>query len=608
MTSHDIILINPPYSTMGNPYISVPVLYSYLKNEHIDVLPCDLDSVLYRELSRPTMVRQGIEHVKHRFMELNNRDALNYAESLEYRMFSSLLFQLSCHGTELTDYVSSDYSLDDFKGSRFKKLLITASSALSFPEMILTVPQFAVNPLFDSSSISDIFDSLSDSNSIRDILYREIDRIMESHNSPIWGISIPFYEQIIKAFQCAAYIKKKQPDAFIILGGPSVSLYFNNLPDTRLFSLVDAFAYDEGELTLKELVHVKKTKGSLHDVPGISFQEGERICFTKPPKRISINQLTAPDYQAMDLGSYIKKRENMIVPIRLTKGCSWGKCTFCSSFNSEYEQIDPELALNQLLSIYHGAGIRKFIFSDEASPLPILDYLAEKIIELGLSVSWLFHTRLTKKLTKERCELYMKAGCYQIYIGLESTSDRILKKMNKGITFEQIDEFFKGIEPNLPIGVYMMIGFPGEREDEAEHGYRYVSQLVEQKKLTSFFYSHFIVKPGSAIWKNPSEFGITQLSKRKDQDLDHNIYRFKTDGMSLETVYSHISKYSGKTDLEEIFSKICDIDFQEIHEPLNFSMQDITDFVSSDFSFFYKSMREWFSNPETIQRHETITW
>ncbi|WP_027359233.1 B12-binding domain-containing radical SAM protein [Desulforegula conservatrix] len=608
MSSHDVILINPPYSTMGNPYISVPVLHSYLEKENINVLSMDLDAALYKELAKPEIVRRGIDHTKKRFVELNCRENLNFAEAVEYRMFSTLLFQLSCHGKELNNFVDGDYSHDDFKKVCFNKLLITASSALSFPEMIVTVPQFAVNPLFESFSVSEIFDSLSDSNLILDIIYQNIDSIMEAHDSPVWGISVTFHDQIIKAFQCAAHIKKKNPRAFIIMGGPSIAHYFRNLPDNRLFSIVDAFAYFEGELTLKSLVGVLKNNGSLQDVPGIAFNEGNKIFHTMPPEKIHINNSAAPDYNVIDLDSFIKSRANMTVPIRLTKGCSWGKCTFCSSFESYYEQIDPEIALGQLLKVYHDTGIRNFMFSDEASPLTVLDYLSKKIIELGISISWTFHTRLTKKLTKERCRLYKQAGCSQIYIGIESTSDRILKKMGKGITFGQIKDFFDEMEPILPIGAYMMIGFPGEREDEAENGFRYLSQLVEKKKLASFVYSQFTVKTGSAIWDNPEAFGISELSKRKDLDLDHNIYCFKTEGMPLEKIYRLFSLYSGKTKIEQIFSKISRIDFQEIHETLNFSMKDTTDFVVSDTSFFYQSMRKWFSNPETIPRTGQISW
>ena len=608
MKIHDIILVNPPYSTMGNPYISVPVLHSYLKNENIDVFSCDLDSMLYKELAEPSIVRKSITHVKKRFAELNRNKELSFAEAVEYRMFSTLLFQLSRHSPELVDFISKDYSFESFKEARFKKLLITAASALSFPEMIVTTPQFAVNPLFEGSSVADIFAGLNDSNLILDILSKRIDSILESNDSPIWGFSIPFYEQVIKAFQCAAYIKMKRPDAFIIMGGPSVALYFKNLPDTRLFSIVDAFGYYEGELTLKSLVQVKKSNGSLHDVPGISFKEGDKICYTPPPERIPINLSASPDYDAVDLSLYQKNKENMMVPLRLTKGCAWGRCTFCSSFNSGYEQIDPKLALNQLLDIYHGTGIRTFMFSDEASPLPVLDYLAEKIIELNLPVSWIFHTRLTKRLTVERCRLYTRAGCTGINIGIESTSDRILERMGKGITFAQIEDFFNGMERNIPLGAYMMIGFPGENEDEAEHSYNYISRLVQEKKLSSFSYSHFALKPGSAIWENPAAFGIQDIQKRKNQDLDHNQHNFKTSGMPLETTYKLFCRYSGKTALERIFSKIHAIHFQEIDEPLNFSMADITEFITSNISFFYQPMREWFLNPDTISRSGSISW
>ena len=82
MPSHDIILVNPPYSTMGNPYISVPLLHSYLKNENIDVASFDLDALLYKDMSRPETVRSGINHVKQRLKMLVSKKKILTKSSL----------------------------------------------------------------------------------------------------------------------------------------------------------------------------------------------------------------------------------------------------------------------------------------------------------------------------------------------------------------------------------------------------------------------------------------------------------------------------------------------------------------------------------------------
>lgn len=608
MKSHDIILINPPYSTISNPYISLPVLDAFLKRENIDVYSCDLDPLLYKELSRPGSVRNGIEHVKRRFVELNAKNNLSFAEAVEYKMFSILLLQLSSHGSHLTDFVQSDYVFEDFKRVPFKKILISAASALSFPEMIVTSPQFAVNPVYESNSVSEIMASLLADNTTTDLMYRTLDSLFKKHDSLLWGISVPFQSQIIKAFQCAAYIKKKRPDAFIILGGPSIAFYFRNIPDGRLFSVVDAFAYYEGELTLKALVGVIHDHGSLHDVPGIAFLENERVTFTEPPQSIHINDSVPPDYNAVDLNDYLNVRENITASVRLTKGCAWGRCTFCSSYNSCYQQIDRVKALEQLISMQKQTGIRNYMFSDEASPLDILDYLAEKIIEHDMGISWIFHTRLSRNLTGERCELYRKAGCRQICVGLESISDEVLHKMNKGITFEQINNFFDNSDPVIPIVAYMMVGFPGETEGDAQKGYAYLQNLVKEKKLGSFVYSHFVIKPGSAVWEAPENFGISRVRLNSERDLDHNIYDFISEGMSLRKTYDCFSVFSGKKNLEQIYAKMSVITFQDINEPLFFEMKDITEFVDSDVSFLYKPMREWLAASRSISRSKRIYW
>ena len=605
---HDIILVNPPYGTMGNPYIAVPALHGFLKKEGIRVFSRDMNALLFKDLSKPAQVRRGIAHAKKRFSILNAKAQLNFAESIEYKTFATLLFQLSCHGRALTDFIDSEYSFHDFRCVPFNKLLITASTAPDFPEIILTTPQFAVNPLSECFSVSGIMESLKEENKSMDAVYRIIDDTMASHDSPIWGISVTFQEQIIKAFQCAAYIKRKKPDAVVIMGGASIGAYFHNFPDNRLFSLADVFAYHEGEHTLKALVNAVKNNRHFSEVPGIAYVDQGRIRRTDPPPPIPINESIVPDYRSMDLDDYLTERMRMTVPIRLTRGCAWGRCTFCSSFHSKYEEIDPDRAFDHLLTVYQDTGIRNFMFSDEAAPLKTLDRLSEKIIEKKLPISWTFHTRVTGKLSRKRCERYKQAGCCRVYVGIESTSDRILKKMDKGITFDVIDSFFQTIDGAIPIMAYMMIGFPGESEEEAKKGFQYLNNLVEQKKLTSYVYSHFTVKPDSAIWEHPETFGIKALSSRNDLDLDHNGYCSAKEGMTLETAYTHYCTYSGKSEFDRICSKIKTIQFQELDAPLHFSMADVSDFVSSHTEFFYQPIREWFSNPAILQRATIFSW
>jgi radical SAM superfamily enzyme YgiQ (UPF0313 family) len=92
-----------------------------------------------------------------------------------------------------------------------------------------------------------------------------------------------------------------------------------------------------------------------------------------------------------------------------------------------------------------------------------------------------------------------KAGCYRVYLGLESASDRILAAMKKQITLADI---FKGVanakKAGLEVHGYFMLGFEEETLDE-------IMQTIDLACSLDLEFASFLVTtygPGMAMYKN----------------------------------------------------------------------------------------------------------
>ena len=88
------------------------------------------------------------------------------------------------------------------------------------------------------------------------------------------GISVAFFTQFGAAISLAKHIKKINPKAFVVIGGPvirHISDKFHKI--TQLFDIVDCFVETEGEDILLELANKIDKNEDWLNIPGIIFRD-----------------------------------------------------------------------------------------------------------------------------------------------------------------------------------------------------------------------------------------------------------------------------------------------------------------------------------------------
>jgi len=241
----------------------------------------------------------------------------------------------------------------------------------------------------------------------------------------------------------AERIKQKFPDKQIILGGPEA--FF--LKDNKKYSFISHFVIGEGETPLLSIV-----KGSLRKF--YSFEEIDNL-----------DTLPLYDFNCLDIKKY-----SGILPLLSSRGCPY-QCNFCSErlLSKKFRYHSPEYVLDQIKSLQNKYKTNYFVFCDSLINYKRqwLDRFCALLIKSNLKINWEAQLRIEKDFPLELAKLLKQSGCYNLFIGLESASDKILKLMNKGFTAKNALEMFKVLKKgNLHFEVSLIFGYPGENDKD----------------------------------------------------------------------------------------------------------------------------------------------
>ena len=132
--------------------------------------------------------------------------------------------------------------------------------------------------------------------------------------------------------------------------------------------------------------------------------------------------------------------------VQVTIGCSHNKCTFCNMYKAKQFKVrKPEEVLEDLAwaRSHYNRVERIFLCDGDAlclanhKLLVILDYIKENFPECERVTTYGRATDALRKTDEELREL-REHGLEMVYIGAESGSQKILERVKKGETREEL--------------------------------------------------------------------------------------------------------------------------------------------------------------------------
>lgn len=349
-------------------------------------------------------------------------------------------------------------------------------------------------------------------------------RVEEISNLPyadVYGISAMTGYQIQDGLKYAETARQINPACKIIWGGVHASL----LPDQTLeHPLVDSVIIGEGELSI------------LNCVIDISAGRLEKKYFSE---FIDLNSLPEPPYQLLNINKYFLNlyQSKQTLSILSARGCPF-RCKFCynSAFNkNKWRPISARLLVDRIKSaLAYGAKSVDLVddnfFVDKQRVIDFCKFLDEE----GIHINILTNCRIDflYRAEDDFLKMIFNAGFKELFIGVESGSQKTLDSIGKGITLEQILSVNRrlrsiGIKP-----IYSFItGFPDESYAQTKETLRFMVRLLKENPdacVTALkIYTPF---PGTELYDRCLQLGMAVPTDLQGwSEFDYNSAYFTKD-------------------------------------------------------------------------------
>ena len=267
----------------------------------------------------------------------------------------------------------------------------------------------------------------------------------------------------------------KIKQAKVILGGPEVRYNATDLLEHG----ADYLIIGEGEATTLELIQAleRNIEKDLSLVNGIGFktQDG-KIVFTPERQLINnIDELPLPNRSAIEINSYQiawKKYHGLdAVSVSTMRGCPY-TCKWCSRavYGLSYRRRSPQKVVQELKHLQNIYSPDTIWFVDDVFTISH-KWLSEFNSELKKENIKLKYECITRadRMNEDVIKTMKESGCFRVWIGAESGSQRIIDAMDRRVKVTQVREMIKlSKKYGIETGTFIMLGYPGETENDIE--------------------------------------------------------------------------------------------------------------------------------------------
>jgi anaerobic magnesium-protoporphyrin IX monomethyl ester cyclase len=259
----------------------------------------------------------------------------------------------------------------------------------------------------------------------------------------------------------------KRSGARVIVGGPDPPHH----AEAYLNAGADVVVIGEGEQTIEELL----SKKSLPDIAGIVFRAEDGTVVRTAPRALmpDLDAQPFPDRDAIDLPSYLaawRERHGVgTVSLITARGCPY-TCTWCSRsvFGETHRRRSVTNVADEVEAIVDRYHPERLWYADDVFAIHrgwTLKYAAE-LEKRRLRLPFECISR-AERIDDDVADALVSLGCFRVWIGSESGSQRILDAMKRKVTLDQVREASAKLQRRgIEVGMFIMLGFDGEQIED----------------------------------------------------------------------------------------------------------------------------------------------
>jgi radical SAM superfamily enzyme YgiQ (UPF0313 family) len=234
----------------------------------------------------------------------------------------------------------------------------------------------------------------------------------------------------------------------------------------------------------------------------------------------------------MTIGRFGLRRKNYDFPpfrppseansllLRVTRGCPWNRCTFCSMYKGmkfEIRDLEEILGDIELAKDLYGDRIGTIFIGDSNSLVAKAEMLVKVLNALFSSfphiervTSYARAKTIAKKPLEDLKKIY-QAGLTRLHVGLETGDRDLLKEIEKGATPEEmIEAGRKAKEAGFEYSLYVLLGIGGEEKWE-QHA-KGTAEVLNQVDPHFIRVRTFIPQPNSSLYEAMGKGGFQSAS------------------------------------------------------------------------------------------------
>ncbi len=295
---------------------------------------------------------------------------------------------------------------------------------------------------------------------------------------------VSIYTNLMTKIEVVKLIKILKTTKFgfpkIILGGPDVTFNIENY----LKSGADFLTIGEGEETTFELYNAIIQNSDFNEVKGIAFLDNGKLVQTHARTKFKeLDELPLPNRNAIPNQKYLDTwKENhgeSSMTISTQRGCPY-TCKWCSTavYGQSYRRRPANLVAQEMKMLKENYNPDAIWFVDDVFTISHkwLTSFHEEVVKQNAQIRFECITR-AERLNDEILKLLKEAGCFRIWIGAESGSQKIIDAMDRRVDVNHVKKMIQNTNAlGIETGTFIMLGYPGENEKDIKETIQYLKE------------------------------------------------------------------------------------------------------------------------------------
>ena len=332
-----------------------------------------------------------------------------------------------------------------------------------------------------------------------------IEQAVKDEKPDVIGLSFLSTTSYLIMKKMAQRLKKAAPKIPIIVGGAFATM--NAVQMLKDAPYIDCVGRGEGEELIPEYLN---NLDKLEFVGGLTWRSnGEVIHNPDHPLIRDLDQFPYPDRKSLPI-DYIESMPldvpavlslDRFCTMQTTRGCPY-KCIYCdipSLAKGKWRSRSPEHVLGEMQQL-SDEGYRSIYLTDDHFLMQRkrIEAICNGIIDRKMEFHWGCEGRVDS-MAVEEIPLMVKANCKFLAFGVEAGTQKVLDRLKKNQTIEQIENAINrakkdGIETAHG---FFLIGSPNETFEDILESFRFAARL----KLDTFGFNRLCAYRGTSLWQ-----------------------------------------------------------------------------------------------------------